>query len=258
MLSSPPDIDALDAALVGAGTHDLVVLVSDIRDAYVSDEPLRRLPALSTFIDAPLVAADPDATGAPAGRRRTLRLVGGITAGVAGKIVLGAAIAAASVAGLQASGLVDVPGLPDSASHRAVEAVSHTVDDTGGPVADGSDSDGNEASDAATQGQETAAEARTNQAAAADFTNALHEWQACVDVAGDDEAAVAACGDRPRPGDFGLAGPPANSNAGGNGGGNPDPGTPPPNSNAGGNGSGNPDPGTPPPNSNAGGNGKPN
>ena len=63
----------------------------------------------------------------------------GFVASVAGKVVLGTAVAAASVGGLHASGVVDVPALPDNdrpAAEQQAPAGHDGAADSSAPAAD--------------------------------------------------------------------------------------------------------------------------
>jgi hypothetical protein len=97
-------------------------------------------------------------------RRRVLTTLSGVLATVTGKVVLGTAIAAASVGAAHSTGVVDVPGLPDMAP--AVESPDVELPDqanndhpesdvqsgtTGSPESPGVD--GTEVSDRATSGE---------------------------------------------------------------------------------------------------------
>lgn len=222
--------DPIDAVLSGdpadPGDEDLLHVanvVHDIRSAYLPAEPLRRRAALAAFTQSrPEAAVDPTApTGdqaaatpaeasvgeasnaGPDGRKRPkmLSTISGFVGTVAGKAVLGTAVAAASVGGLHAADVVDVPTLPDS-DPAAVErpSANDSRGDTGAPT------------DTASEGQQTAAD---KQAAAQAHAAAVREWTDCVaDAAaaqGDAETRVTggfdpreACGEQPRPQDYGL------------------------------------------------------
>ncbi len=71
-------------------------------------------------------------------RRRMLTTLSGVLATLTGKVVLGTAVAAASVGAAHSAGVVDIPGLPDT----AVEAPDVELPDEAGEH--GSDSDGDQ------------------------------------------------------------------------------------------------------------------
>jgi len=209
---SPIHLDEIDAATaVDADVRldDVATLVADVRTAYLSDAPLRRSAALTEFLAGPVMN---EVRPAP---RRGLRIVAAATAGIAGKVLLGTAVAAASIAGLQANGIIDVPGLPGRSddSTLAVDVETTTtlddgVEDSTSENGDTADTEG-AAGDA--PGRAISDEAQANQDAAAQFSTAMQDWSACIDAAGGDVVARGACGDRPHPSDFGLGGPPAHA-----------------------------------------------
>lgn len=121
----------------------------------------------------------------------------GFLATVTGKVVLTGAVAAASVGGLHAGDVVDVPGLPDNDPPAAEESAN---------------GENGELPDDAVEGQETAEEKRQ---AAEDYTTAVRDWTDCVTenaaAQGDETTRTTGefdpaeeCGDRPSPEDFGL------------------------------------------------------
>lgn len=142
-----------------------------------------------------------------------LESVSALVATVAGKVVLGTAVAAASVGGLHAADVVDVPGLPDRAAEQAITATDEADDQGQEPEESGEPAEtadqGGEPAEAATEGQETAEAAQAKQDAAADFTEAMGEWSTCAEEAETAELdPVEECGERPHPRDFGLTDPP--------------------------------------------------
>jgi hypothetical protein len=218
--------DPLDAVLgdepFDEDLTDVAAIVHDLRSAFVTDEPLPRRPALAAFTDAPLdhdddllVAAGrhvghpaADAAGRPdrlerLGRKRNkmLSALSGFVATLTGKVVLGTAVTAASVGGLHAADVVDVPVLPDN-DRQAVEQQADPGNDQVAGDADKADAEGAQLGD-------------DKQAAAEAFTEAIREWTDCVGAeaaAQGDEATRttegfdprAECGDRPESGEFGL------------------------------------------------------
>jgi hypothetical protein len=210
--------DPVDAVLNGEnGGDDLLevaVVIHDLRSAFARTEPLERRQELAAFTGQALrafrhpaigtaapssSAADPPDPAKP-GRKRSsmVSALSGFAATLTGKVVLGTAVAAASVGGLHAANVVDVPALPDGrpvAEHR----------DSGSSPAD-------DKADAATEGKQTA---DANKSAADAYTDAVKEWTDCVaDAAaaqGDEQTRTtggfdprAGCGDHPKPADFGL------------------------------------------------------
>ncbi|MBN2624174.1 MAG: hypothetical protein JXA83_12425 [Acidimicrobiales bacterium] len=218
--------DPIDAVLgdesVDDDLTDVAAIVHDLRSAYVTDEPLPRRPALAAFTDAPLdddgdllVAAGRHVGHPAAGaagrpdrserlgrkRHRMLSALSGFVATLTGKVVLGTAVTAASVGGLHAADVVDVPALPDN-DRPAVEQQAEPENDRVAGDADKPDVEGAQLGD-------------DKQAAAEAFTDAIREWTDCVGAeaaAQGDEATRttagfdprAECGDRPEPGEFGL------------------------------------------------------
>jgi hypothetical protein len=219
--------DPIDAALhgelLGGDLLDVATIVRDLQAAYLRRDPMRRSAALAAFTgvhldgaDSPAVSTDDGVvpvsvaghsgdTGDPASterkRNKMLSTVSGLVGSLTGKAVLGTAVAAASVGGLHAADVVDVPALPDN-DRPAVEAPAGGEDSTGqgGPAAQGA------------EGQQTAAD---KQAAAQAHAEAVRQWTDCVAAAasaqGDAETRVTggfdprdACGEHPQLGDFGL------------------------------------------------------
>lgn len=220
-----PQTDPIDAVLSGVpgnpGDEDLLdvaAIVHDLRSTCLPGQPLRRGPALAAFTQAHLDAdgdptatagdipsavsvagpvgdaSDPDQTGRK--RHKMLTTITGFVGTLTGKAVLGTALAAASVGGLHAADVVDIPVLPDDPP--ATEQPAGSQDRT--------------PTDAGAEGQQTAAD---KQAAAEAHAQAVQEWTECVaDAAaaqGDAETRTTGafdprdtCGDMPQPGDFGL------------------------------------------------------
>ncbi|MDY7104000.1 MAG: hypothetical protein S0880_22680, partial [Actinomycetota bacterium] len=105
--------DPIDAVLAGEDGDDLAAiatLVADLRTAYVPDQPLRHSPELAAFTRGPSAATAEGATVAGIDRRRRLPAAAAVTA-VAGKVLLGGALAAATVGGLHAADVIDVGDL---------------------------------------------------------------------------------------------------------------------------------------------------
>ncbi|HEX6424634.1 MAG TPA: hypothetical protein VFZ79_14225 [Acidimicrobiales bacterium] len=192
--------DPVDAVLRGDGEGrdllDVAALVHDLRAAYDRAEPLARGPQLTAFT----VAGGPHAERL--GRKRHSMLTGlsAFLGTLTGKVVLGTAVTAASVGGLHAADVVDVPVLPDT-----------------GPPTEQHDGDGGRPDTAGADGANDTAEG--NAAAAAEYTDAVRVWTDCVaDAAGQGDADTRttggfdprdACGDHPQPADFGLTELPA-------------------------------------------------
>ena len=224
-------IDAvLDDVAVDDDLLDVAAVVHDIRAAYLPAAPLRRSDALTAFTDARLDADDEPASralsvrraGAVLGavgvahhtdrRRRTrttmLSTLSGFLGTLTGKALLGTAMAAASVGGLHAADVVDVPVLPAHDSPTADAHAAQSADDAGTA---GQERSGSPAA-AGIVGQMTAAE---KQAAAHAHASAVRAWTDCVaDAAaarGDADTRTdgafdprATCGEMPTPAQFGL------------------------------------------------------
>lgn len=196
MRRTGPSRDPIDAVLHGDDQGDdlldVAALVHDLRAAYTPAAPLVRGPELAAFTEAHLETERP-------GRKRhsMLTSLSGFVGTLTGKIVLGTAVTAASVGGLHAADVVDVPALPDTGT--AAEQSDHDAGDRAGGAAPTSGSE---------IGEEKAA-------AAAAYTDAVRAWTDCVAEAaagqGDEETRTTAgfdpragCGEQPRPADFGL------------------------------------------------------
>jgi hypothetical protein len=213
--------DPIDAVLSGDARDedllDVAAIVHDLRSAYLPEEPLSHRPALAAFTGAHLeadrdwgssvrdgvpaaaasVAAQTHRVGVGRKRNKMLSAISGLVATLTGKVVLGTAVAAASVGGLHAADVVTVPALPNNDSPGAEQQFDG---EPGSP------------SSASAEGQQTAAE---KQAAARAYAEAVQEWTDCV---ADNAAAQGTaetrttgqfdpregCGDHPRPQDFGL------------------------------------------------------
>lgn len=111
--------DEVDAALTGADADaDVVAIVETLRSAYLPEEPLTRSAALSAFCDAsrPAAVVVPlAARGRGSAKARVSAAAAAFVATLAGKIVLGSAVAAAGLGGMHAAEVIDVPLLPDRA-----------------------------------------------------------------------------------------------------------------------------------------------
>ncbi|MDZ7674090.1 MAG: hypothetical protein U5K30_03350 [Acidimicrobiales bacterium] len=206
----------------------MAAIVHDLRSAYLRDEPVTRHAALHAFTATllddngePLVTAVSNAHGSapqtaglpnrePKRKNKMFETVSALVATVAGKVVLGTAVAAASVGGLHATDFVDVPGLPEQSSEESSDQ-DVTADADASQSEDETDAadEANEPADAATDGQKTAEAAQTKQEVAAAFAADMEEWSTCAEEAG---AAglnpVEECGERPHPRDYGLTEPP--------------------------------------------------
>ncbi len=126
---SDADIEALIAGEPAAGTPGPVVeLVSALRSEFDATPTVGVGPVLGEFIDVVDLTTMPTETSA----RRTAGL-GTKAAAVFGalsvKMLLGAAVAAASVGGAHALGVVDVPGLPNTTDTVPVQS-PEPVNDT--------------------------------------------------------------------------------------------------------------------------------
>jgi hypothetical protein len=112
--------EAVEALLSGhERDQPLGALLASIADHYGTIDPAAPGPELAALISTGLTdgAAVVDLAGAR--RRRKGAIIAAVTGTVVGKVLIGVSVAAASVAGMQASGIVDVPMLPD-AHHRVV------------------------------------------------------------------------------------------------------------------------------------------
>lgn len=122
--------DPVDAALRGEPVDDPAIeaLVHDLRAACLPEDVRVRSAALVAFAGPATGAGDPaveprrslpveaapvEAVPVPSRGRRARVAVAAFAATLAGKVVLGGAIAAATVGGLHATEVVDVPLLPD-------------------------------------------------------------------------------------------------------------------------------------------------
>lgn len=225
-MNDQPQRDDVDAILSDAAVDgDLALLAAvmhDLRAEYVTDEPLARSASLLAFTEP--LAVPVTATVTPVTsriRRRGLQAAG---IGVVGKVLLGTTLAAASVGGLRATDVIELPGLPDTAADQAVEVRPATVEpaaaapapdptvadddsDTEGevPVTNDDGVDVSGAGDA--PGAVVSLEAHMNQDKATQFVDANVAWHECADDLPQAER-VAACGERPHPADFGLTDPP--------------------------------------------------
>lgn len=208
--------EAIEAVLRGeqpTGDDELgsvAEFVGDLRATYESGPDPVRSPALTAFMEAPALEAQ--AVMQPTWRQRLegrrIRMLSGLSgflATVTGKVVLTGAVAAASVGGLHAGDVVDVPGLPDNDPPAAEQAENGSNEND----VDGQNDD---RPDDAVEGQQTAEE---KQAAAEAYTTAVQDWTDCVSenaaAQGDETTSTTGefdprseCDDRPTPEDFGL------------------------------------------------------
>ncbi len=112
--------EAVEALLSGhERDQPLGALLASIADHYGAIASSDPRPELATFISTggTDAAAGVDLIGAR--RRRKRAVAAALTGTVVGKMMIGVSVAAASVVGMQARGIVDVPMLPD-AHHRIV------------------------------------------------------------------------------------------------------------------------------------------
>lgn len=229
--SSTNPVDPIDAVMdgdvEGGDLLAIAAIVHDLVAAYDRGEPLEVRPELAAFCGTHLatgpgwgIGADeaPTRAGgvaalerAPGRKRRMLGRLGGFAGTVAGKVLLTSAVAAAGVGGLHAAGAVDVPALPDD--KNPVERPEPATDRT---PRDGAD----HSQQAPSAGNRRATEA---------YTDAVDDWTDCVadaaSVRGDEETRTsgrfdptAACGEHPRPDDFGLGEVPEQASDRGEGG----------------------------------------
>jgi hypothetical protein len=150
-----------------AGFAELTMLVAELRLAASQPTPRVVRQELAVLVTTGSVPGSvPDAAvSVPANehlsrRRRMLSLLSTFVATLTGKVVLGTAVAAASVGAAHAVGVVDVPGLPD----RAAVVDTTVVDKVGDNGPDGEMAgwsgevtspgvDGSDVSDRATSGE---------------------------------------------------------------------------------------------------------
>ncbi len=157
--------DPLDD-LRDTGHDDLADTIGAIRDRYRNQAPPSVGSQLSAFVhvgltndkgDLPVTAASnaygpaPQASGPPNWRttltnrrQRTMQPIAAFLGTIAGKLVLGTAIAAASVGGAYAAG-VDVPGLPDDAETTVVVADTDPADESPSDDTSAADNESTEA-----------------------------------------------------------------------------------------------------------------
>jgi hypothetical protein len=114
----------------GAQDEPLGRLLASIADHYASIPPPPPGPELAALMtDRP---ADSGAVDRSITRRRRKRVVAAALTGTAlGKVVIGVSAAAASVAGMQASGIVQLPGLPGA---HTSSAPATTITTTSSPT----------------------------------------------------------------------------------------------------------------------------
>lgn len=136
--------DPLDASLRGeSGDPAIDVLVHDLRSAYLPESTRPRSDALAAFAGSadgvalgtvgarPAAAAVPDRP-VPVGRRIAVGAAA-FAATITGKVVLGGAVAAATLGGLHASETVDVPLLPRSPQTQTVPSTVPELPDAVDP-----------------------------------------------------------------------------------------------------------------------------
>lgn len=139
--------DPLDAALRGEADDPAVAaLVDDLRSAYLPDGTPARSRALAAFAgtgDEPIVAVRPSPSRplapvvepvASPGRRIAVG-VAAFVATLSGKLVLGGAVAAATLGGLHAADVVDVPLLPRVPHAQTVPSTVPELPDAVPPAA---------------------------------------------------------------------------------------------------------------------------
>ena len=94
--------------------------ISQLRAEYKTTESVPVGTALGEFLDVADLIPTACALSGPSRRKKMLAGIGAFVATTTGKIVLGTAVAAASVGTAQATQLVDIPGLPDNADTPVV------------------------------------------------------------------------------------------------------------------------------------------
>jgi hypothetical protein len=136
--------DPLDAALRGESDDPAVdVLVRDLRATYLPEGTRPRSEALAAFagpadgVALGTVGARPDVVPVPdrpvSIGRRVLVGAAAFAATITGKVVLGGAVAAATLGGLHATDTVDVPLLPRSPQAQTVPSTVPELPDAAHP-----------------------------------------------------------------------------------------------------------------------------
>jgi hypothetical protein len=128
---SDADIETLIAGDLAAGTPgQLTELVGALRSEFDATPTVGVGTSLGEFIDVIDLTTTPTPTVTSAGRAGGLGTkAAAVFAAVSVKVLLGAAVAAASVGGAHVLGVVDVPGLPNITNTVPVE-IPEPVDDT--------------------------------------------------------------------------------------------------------------------------------
>jgi hypothetical protein len=136
---SDSDIEALIAGDRVAGSPgQLSELVAALRTEFDVTPTVNVGTALGEFIDVVDVTSVPAASGV-GGKRRLATKAAAVFGAVSVKVMLGAAVAAASVGGAHALGVVDVPGLPDGGRSAPVQddpGVPGQIEPDQGPMKD--------------------------------------------------------------------------------------------------------------------------
>ncbi len=123
--------EAVEALLSGHHRDEpLGELLASIADQYATIEPSPLTPELAAFIATGALGGREVTDLIGARRRRKRVAMAALTGTVVGKVMIGVSVAAASVAGMQASGIVEVPMLPGTHHGTVVRIPEQTPDDT--------------------------------------------------------------------------------------------------------------------------------
>jgi len=112
-----------------AGSDPLAATLGSMRHHFESVTPPTPSGALSEFVSTDLIAefTDPATLPTPTLKDRKKMSISTFVGTAAGKILIGTSVAAASVGGAQATGVLDVPLLPDVSDESVVEVESPDI-----------------------------------------------------------------------------------------------------------------------------------
>jgi len=132
------DIEALLSGQPTEGAPSgLTTFVADLRSEYSATHEVAASTALAEFLDVIDLTDAPHQTSSVSGRGvKAVSALGAFVATTAGKIVLGTAVAAASIGGAHAAELVDVPLLPEVSNTPAVITSEIPFDEPVAPTDD--------------------------------------------------------------------------------------------------------------------------
>lgn len=130
MSNSSPTNEPLGDLFSGdsvSGSIELNDMLSDLRSGFERRSDVHAQGALREFLN---VADLPTTTAAPRVAARRKKMLAGLVATTTGKILLGTAVAAASVGGAHAADIIDVPGLENKPAVVEIEGdLAEQVDD---------------------------------------------------------------------------------------------------------------------------------